>query len=396
MRRTDRDIRHRLTDLMRSASVLLLSTLTVLAVVSCSGGGDDVGTTPQPGPVGPDEPDNNVAILFSASQQQETDVTRAESPLESKVKSFIVYGYKNSGTDYSGVQKVFPGYIVKWAKDTENTTTTNTDGWEYVNQQPDDGVTPEQTIKYWDMSASAYRFFGVAQGEGDYQTEEILDGGQPKEFKISFNLDATSEAGVNAAPYFSKLWYSTGVLPEYNDREFGKPVKLLFLKPFARVRFMFTQSDPKAVLMLENKSFGPKSGATIVDKCRLTVIYPLKGTAKEESYEMTGPDPEEVTDPPTVTVPQGVTAFTEDYSETDQRWYNVYAPQNLGVFTLTVTVNGSIKEVNVPAEYMNWEPGYQYTYVFKITDMGGVEIDLVESAFSAWYEIQGNTEIHNW
>ena len=103
-----------------------------------------------------------------------------------------------------------------------------------------------------------------------------------------------------------------------------------------------------------------------------------------------------MTDPPPVTEPQGVTAFTEDYSETDQRWYNVYAPQNLGVFTLRVTVNGAIKEIDVPAEYMKWEPGYQYTYVFKITDQGGVEIDLVESAFSTWNEIQGSTLIHNW
>lgn len=380
--------------------MLLLSAWTMLAVVSCSGGGDDVGTTPQPGPVGPDEPDNNVAILFSASHEADTDVTRSESPLESKVKSFIVYGYKNSGADYSGVQKVFPGYIVKWYNHTENTTTTNTDGWEYVNQQPDDGVTPEQTIKYWDMSATAYRFFGVAKGDGEYVAQEITDGGQPKEFKLSFDLDATSEAGVNAAPYFSKLWFSTNNYEVYPDREFGKPVRLLFLKPFARVRFMFTQSNPKAVLLLENKSFGPKSVATIIDKCKLTVTYPLKGTGSQpndvELYEITGPDPEEVTDPPTVTEPQGVTAFTEDYSETVQRWYNVYAPQNLGVFTLKVTVNGAIKEVDVPAEYMKWEPGYQYTYVFKITDMGGVEIDLVESAFSIWNEIQGSTVIHNW
>ena len=386
MRRTDSNIWHRMTDLMRSASVLLLSALTVLAVVSCSGGGDEPGT---PGTT-PGNPDNNAPILFSASHEANTDVTRSESPLELKVKSFIVYGYKNSGTDYSGVQKVFPGYIVKWYNNSENTTTTNTDGWEYVNQQPDDGVTPEQTIKYWDMSASAYRFFGVAKGEGEYQTDPS-DGGQ---FKLSFNLDATSEAGVNAAPYFSKLWYSTGVLPQYNDRQFGKPVKLLFLKPFARVRFMFTQSDPKAVLMLENKSFGPKPETdpvtgekitkTIVDQCRLTVIYPLKGNNTVETYYK---DPDSV---------DGIFKFDEDYSETDQRWYNVYAPQDLGVFTLKVTVNGAIKEVNVPAEYMKWEPGYQYTYVFKITDQGGVEIDLVESAFSTWYEIQGNTEIHNW
>ena len=379
MRRTDRDIRHRMTDLMRSASVLLLSAWTMLAVVSCSGGGDDVGTTPQPGP---DGPDNNVAILFSASHEADTDVTRAESPLESVVKSFVVWGYKNSGEYDQTVQTVFPGYIVNWRDKSANPSTSNTNDWEYVDQQPN-ADDPEQTIKYWDMSASAYRFFGVAKDKGEYEAHEITEGGQPKEYTISFNLDATTVAGVNAAPYFSELWYSTGVLPQYNDRQFGKPVRLLFLKPFARVRFMFTQSDPNAVLMLEVKSFGPTDNTKlIVNQCRLTVTYPLKGTDKKESYGRT-----EV---------KGYEYFLEDYSDTNKRWYNVYAPQDLGDFKLSVKVNSEIKEVVVPAQYMNWLPGYQYTYVFKITDQGGVEIDQVQSGFSMWKEMTGSSTFHNW
>lgn len=374
----------RLGILMRLAGVLLLSAFAMLAVVSCGSGGDDVSTTPQPvpvGPDGPDGPDNNVAILFSASHEANTDVTRAELPLESKVKSFIVYGYKNKGIEYSDVQTVFPGYIVNWSKNSENSTTTNSDGWEYVDQQSN-ANDPEQTIKYWDMSATAYRFFGVAKGEGEYEAHEITDGGQPK-YTISFKLDATTEAGVNAAPYFSELWFSTNNYDEYPDREFGKPVKLLFLQPFARVRFMFTQSDPNAVLLLEVKSFGPTDNTkTIVNQCRLTVTYPLKGTDKKESYGRTDV--------------KGYEYFTEDYSDTNKRWYNVYAPQDLGEFKLSVKVNNELKEVVVPAQYMKWLPGYQYTYVFKITDQGGVEIDLVQSGFSKWKEMTGSSTFHNW
>lgn len=319
-------------------------------------------------------------IAFSARQQEDQDVTRAEAPLESKVESFIVYGYKNKGSDFSSIQTVFPGYVVKW-KGNANSSTTNTDGWEYLNQQPIGEE--EQTIKYWDMSATAYRFFGVAKDEGDYSAKEILDGGLPKEYKISFVVDATTEAGVKAVPYISTLWFSTGT-QDYPDRQFSKPVKLFFQKPFARVRFKFTQSYPDAVLMLEDKRFFPNNPVQqkIVDKCQLTITYPLKGDDKVETYERSDE--------------AGIVAFTEDYSDTNQRWYNVYAPQSLGAFTLSVKVNGAVKTVDVPAEYMDWLPGYQYTYVFKITDQGGIEIDLVESAFSKWYDMTGSTTVYNW
>ena len=146
---------------------------------------------------------------------------------------------------------------------------------------------------------------------------------------------------------------------------------------------MFTQSDPNAVLMLEVKSFGPMDNTkTIVNQCRLTVTYPLKGTDKKESYSWSDVN--------------GYEYFKEDYSDTNKRWYNVYAPQDLGDFKLSVIVNSELKEVVVPAQYMKWLPGYQYTYVFKITDQGGVEIDLVQSGFSKWKEMTGSSTFYNW
>lgn len=394
MRQTDSNIREWMTGLMRSARLLLplammlrsammltVAVVAVLTVVSCSGAGDDPEPQPTPGttPGRPDAPDAELPILFTAHGQENTDVTRAETPLETKVKEFTVYGFKNTNaenSDYAFCQSVFPGYIVEWLENSAFTTTSNTDGWEYILTSY-----PDQTLKYWDYNASAYRFFGVAKGTADYTIEEIKENNQPKDFKISFRADASTEAGVAAVPYYSTLWFSNGKPNEYQERQFGKPVKLVFLKPFARVRFMFTQSYPDAVLMLDDKHFAPSSG-TIVTAADFTITYPLKGSSIQEVSALANVS--------------GITDFKEDYSDTNKRWYDVIAPQSLGAFTLRLKINGVEKTAVVPAEYMDWKPGYEYTYVFKITEQGGVEIDLVESAFTPWNSMDIDHSVNNW
>jgi hypothetical protein len=63
---------------------------------------------------------------------------------------------------------------------------------------------------------------------------------------------------------------------------------------------------------------------------------------------------------------------------------------------MTVTVNNTTKTAVVPAEYMSWKPGYSYTYIFKITEDGGVEIDLVQAAVTAWTELVNDHTVYNW
>ena len=45
---------------------------------------------------------------------------------------------------------------------------------------------------------------------------------------------------------------------------------------------------------------------------------------------------------------------------------------------------------------MQWLPGYSYTYVFKITDEGGVEIGWVEYAMTPWTDIEVSKSVYNW
>lgn len=377
MKRTDRDIRHRVVDLMRSVSMLLQSAMmltvavvAVLAVVSCGGsGGDDV-VTPDPAPTPtPGEPNADLPILFSALQQEEQTVTRSEG-LELYSNTFTVYGYKNKFYDdtngYSNVQTVFPGYVVSHAANSANTTTTNTHGWEYVKD--------EQTIKYWDMDAKAYRFFGYT---GELTPSDVTDGKA-----LSMVVDATD---VDAAPYFSKLWFSTGQTGNVNEPQFGEPVQLLFTKPFVRVRFTFIAADPENV-PLENMSldvdgFKPMdSNKHPYKKGTVTVTYPLTGHETQEQVSVSD-------------VTEYYDALTEDYApndaakvytETDNGWYTLLPAIGQGTYTLHVYVNGEERDVKVPAQYMDWLPGYEYTYVFKVFDEGGVTFGQVNTAYTDW------------
>ena len=63
---------------------------------------------------------------------------------------------------------------------------------------------------------------------------------------------------------------------------------------------------------------------------------------------------------------------------------------------MTVTVNNTGKSAVVPAEYMSWLPGYSYTYIFKITEEGGVAIDLVQTAVTPWTDMQIDHTVYNW
>jgi len=62
-----------------------------------------------------------------------------------------------------------------------------------------------------------------------------------------------------------------------------------------------------------------------------------------------------------------------------------------------VVVGGEPKTCVVPAEYMTWSPGYQYTYIFKITETGDVELGQVMSAYTNWNEgKEKEYTLYNW
>ena len=308
-------------------------------------------------------------IAFSASQQEE-QVTRAGSgtPLETYTKSFRVWAYKHMSD--GSQQTVMNEYHVDWIENSIATSTTNTDGWEYVLL----GY-PDQSIKYWDRNAVAYRFFGVAE----IGTPGTWDKTQSDFYKYTCVADATNIAD---APFYTRLWYSTGNETDYPTRKFGEPVTLEFVRPFAEVQFRFTYSDPNATPkpMLEEPDFRPNTaGQRIATLGTVTITFPITGgTEVDWSSERDNA--------------KYLLSLTKK-----ENWYTVLPIKGQGDYIFRVTVNGEDKTCIVPAQYMEWEPGYRYTYIFKVNDEGGLELDNVEVGIKNWEPGKnGQQPIFNW
>lgn len=331
----------------------------------------------------PPQPGVETPIAFSGSLSEEGAVTRTEpAGLETVLpvgnKKFVVWAFKNDASN--GRQTVMNGYTVSWIENTAYTTTSNTHDWEYVNQQT--GSDPQQTIKYWDWGATAYRFFGYTGDDECVVTNDAT-------ITIS-GIDATNPSNV---PYYSRLWYGTP-----SDDFFGKAVQLVFLQPVAKVRFLFVSADPVNVpiadMNLSDPTFKPTSTSQkIAVKGSVTVTYPLAGDIEESWAVTAGNDTGDKID-----------AFTQDYYEMPddanaRYWYTVLPAKNQGSYTLSVKVNSDPepKTCVVPAEYMNWLPGYQYTYVFKINEEGDVALGEVMSAYTDWIKGKdADYTIYNW
>ena len=368
--------------------------VTALMWCGCQSGGDEPGGDPTPQP-------NEKAIAFSGNLTEDQNVNHArtragEVGLETYFKRFKVWGFKNPGE--SSVNIVMNGYTVNWINNSANTTASNSSGWEYVNQQGLGEM--EQSIKYWDNTASAYRFLGIAGfTETNKPTGKYLpDAASPTSYEVTYKADAFNESST---PYYSHLWYG-------NSADYGKPVQLVFIKPLSKVRFKFIFEDPNAAqdTELTGKSFRPSDGGTIKMKGEVTVTYPLTGTTSTEAFAATSEA-------------EGITGFTQDYyesvskngsgtvispylnaDESTSALSKVYTviptPSGQSDYTLTVSVNGDPKTTTVPAKYMTWLPGYLYTYIFKIHVDGGVQFSKVQSAFTQWVTYDKSHTVYNW
>lgn len=358
-------------------------------------------------PAGEPEETLETVITFSGSEVEE-EVTRAGSLLsELGVTAFKVWGFKSmsfddmddadpSNDEYGSKQTVFPGYVVKWQANSAATTTTNTNNWEYILLDPAD-----QTIKYWDWSAKAYRFFAVTDVEDVTVNANAPDG----PYQMTIAADARTDDAMEDTPFFTRMWFSTGDPVAYADKQFGRPVQLEFLKPYARVRFIFKYVYPREGIVLDNIKFQPTHDLTAAtdDSVKIalmgnvTINYPLQGVDTREYY--------------TVAVDadksKRLAAFTEDYDPEDDSkpypitgdgWYEVLPNLSQGSYTLTVRINKGEdpKTAVVPAQFMQWLPGYSYTYIFKVLDEGGVEIGWVESAVTPWTDMNATHTVYNW
>lgn len=388
MRQMEHTIGSRMAGLMRLACLLLLSAMSAVVLLSCGGSGDEPAPDPVPQPEG-------TPIAFSGSlsegQSENHARTRATtSPLSSTHQTFHVWAYKNPAT--GSTETVMKNYTVNYVTGTAGTTTSNSSGWEYVNLLDAAGVV--QGIKYWDFTASDYRFFGYA-GTGVTPTYSLSS--DPPEVSLAFEVNATAAdlSDLTDATLFSKLWYKTGTAIASDI----KPVQLEFLQPCVKVRFLFKQSaSPDVYFYKKDIEFKPTDDSKkIVTGGKFTVTYPLAVNTTKESWSVeTGAG---ITSSATI---DALTQVDDAPSPAvpvldDGVWYQVLPVLNQGSYTLSVTINNEPREVVVPGEYMNWQPGFEYTYIFKITDSGGVTFDGLEVVkIIPWTPYDEEREVYNW
>ena len=140
---------------------VLFAAVALVAFASCSND-DFVGeanTSPNVTTGSPTE-----AIVFSSGANTITRADFSGSAAATMLgNNFVVEGIKWDG---SGTQTVvFDHYNVNYKAGTAHTTTSNTDGWEYVAQTKHAAATiSAQTIKYWDYAKSQYDFIAYSKG----------------------------------------------------------------------------------------------------------------------------------------------------------------------------------------------------------------------------------------
>lgn len=354
---------------MYKLRILTLLLMTV-SLASCSSSKQDDLFAPEP------EPDPQlVGISFGGNNDtwQDAPTTRAgKTGLETFFPSFRVWGYKTTDAAQAFSQVVMDGYNVKYTKGTSGSTTTNTADWEYVGIP---NTTTTQTIKYWDYSATSYRFFAYTPDDANVTVNKASTA---TSFQIPFAY--TETANEKNIPYMSELWYST---QDATAAPYGKCVTLAFAPIIAKVRFKFTYPDGTTAITIKNITFqdsrfidDPSTADTPLSG-DITVSYPLTGSVSSNTPNFVWSTTENT---------KGSLVFTTPYEEESdaihilndpalyQKWYYVPPLGNSsyeqGPYTVNAMIDGKNSSATVPAAYMQWKAGYQYTYIFKITEAG--------------------------
>lgn len=365
---------------MLSSRILsLLLCFSLCLCFSCSPSAQDDPVVPDP-----DTPTKSIAFSSNNSKWQDEQTTRgAGNGLETLFTSFRVWGYKTTSdvSALSSSQIVMDGYKVLFTQGSAGNTASNTADWEYVGIE-NPMLSIPQTIKYWDHSATSYRFFAYSPFRSDVTAPSTAN----PNVSLSFPFEYSDAATATSSPYASRLWLAT---PSSNGTSasssaYGSCVTLTFAPIIAKVRFRFIYPNGTKSVTMRNIQF---SDSRFLDNAS-KADTPLRGTI-HATYPLTGiPSSQQpvITMAPASTDATGKIRLTVPYEEPSdavhilkdptlyQKWYYVpplaNIPYEQGAYTITVNISGKKVSATVPAQYMQWKAGCQYTYIFKLSDVG--------------------------
>ena len=387
----------------------LIFAASALALASCSSD-DFLGENPG------NVQNATTAINFGGEAGKITRATSTSNegtPAEMLAGQFKVYGVKKTNDEM--FHDVFPNYYV-W--DDANSTTSNTNGWEYVGEKGKTGLGTgsitlpskhDQTIKYWDYSASEYRF--VAGSPIDafvYDTPKDPTTGtkinKATVSKLAGHIKA-NEAGTALETY--PVYVAEPVIVK--KAEYPNTVKFEFVRQQAMVRVGLYETIPgysiTEIKFYEANATTATSNNVILTSATEnyfvggsnvngTVTYDWTAAKPSYTYEYTDdnltksknwyagkfiPNPKLAT---TSSETDVATLYGTDKDMSETGYFTVLpTPTATDAspilikcdYTLTDFNTGEVIKVTgataaIPAAFSKWDVNTRYTYLFKISD----------------------------
>ena len=387
---------------MKKYIFLAASALTLASCSSDDFLGDTHGSTPTSA---------NSAINFGGDAGKITRTTSNVGNTDQMLdKQFLVYGVKQ--TSETQLVSVFPDYSV-WYDGAKNTT-SSTNGWEYVGGKDAEPLgtgkiklKKDQTIKYWDYSASEYRFVAGSPIEAfkhkipTNPTTTDIESATVTGLAGHINPNESGQALVTNPVYVAAP-------VKVKKENYQKPVKFTFIRQQSMVRVGLYETIPGYTIT--DIKFYDADGTTATSN---NIIL----TSSTADYFVGG---SKVTGTVTYNWTTATPSYTYAYNETDltksKNWYagkleegvraitsseptvaTLYGTDTdmstTGYFTVLPTPSGTkasailIKcdytltdfgtgetiqvtgaTAAIPAAYSKWEPNTRYTYLFKISD----------------------------
>lgn len=410
-----------------------VSAIAALAFASCAND-DFLGEVPGNNPSAV----NSKEISFSGEAGKTTradgDKT-GEQAAEYLKNNFIVFGCKT----INGESKtVYDHYNVNWI--------SNETKWEYIGQTTNalNTTATNQSIKYWDYSATDYKFVAFSLGDAVQGTEVKIK-------RVDNNTQSYTLTGT--AANLAKCYVAdritakqTKAISENNEVLYGQPVRFKFHSLGTKVNIGLYETIPGYSINSVKFYESNETGAPLSDTPTLfanSATIPTDDNTKKKSATVTfgddnkvnvSWDEEEVTKA-AITKSTKITfgslpTVDQEFNETAGKTYlsrdkdkcfvesaNAVIPaNNVGDLTLKIdytliatdgsgeTIKVSGATATIPAKDTNWVSNKIYTYIFKISDStngstGGSSTGLKPITFEAIVtDIAGNeheTEVKN-
>ena len=367
---------------------LVLAAVAGLTVTSCT-------TNDYVGEIGNKEV-NDGSIQFGTGFNPMTRATQEDAEAANTLgNKFVVWGEKNEATTTTATaaeNMVFKNYVVEYGATTANTTTSNTDDWEYVGKSPyTANVTPAapttQSIKYWDNGASNYVFTAFSAKNDDVTAGNVV---VAKTETGTTKYDKGYTVSVKAGADLSKLFFADRI---ERTTPYSGVVKFTFRNFQTKISFAMYETIPGYKVKVKQVKYNGTSSTT-----NFGVDGKFLVAGDNTSYTVTYGNG-------TSTGPVNKVLVTANESSNSQSYLqsgtSIISADQLGTTSSGATAEEAIailpypgnttnlkfvidytlisedtgekievtnKSAEVPAAYCKWQANYAYKYIFKITD----------------------------